>query len=616
MIAIFCINAERIIISGLLFVAMILMINVSYSHSQVPPTTAFSINRSNNFVPVNYTDSLYFIITNNTYKNYDIKGLSLVWNSSNDNVASVDINGVVTGENPGKAIITAQSSKYDSIKQQYNATVFTPSIPIAYLNVQDPIQNEPKVLGDLKVIDADGRIDYDGKIGIEIRGSSTRGFPKKQYSVETRNPTMPEENLNVSLLGFPKENDWIFYAEYSDKTLLRDVLAYDLFAKMGRYCTRFKFFEVYLNGDYQGVYILFEKIKRDKNRVNIAEFDSIANPSFIIKRDKFDGADNEFFETPYGGRFQFHYPKPMDITEPQRTAISNYIRTIENALYGSNFKSETEGYRKYIDVDSWIDYLLMQFISYNNDGYYFSNFMHRDRGGKFVKGPIWDFNISFGNINYGTSMNTYGWVYSFWYVQLMKDEYFRNQMLNRWRELRKDQYSIEKMNNFLDSTSAYIKDARIRNFQRWPILGSYIWPNFIFPNTYEEEMAYFKRWLNDRVEWIDAHIDSLANPPPKGDTQKPETIKNYDLNQNYPNPFNPFTTIKYQLSSSADIDLTIFNALGQAVRTLVKQYQAAGKYSVEWDGRNESGAVMPTGLYFYRLKAGNFLETRKMVLMR
>lgn len=141
---------------------------------------------------------------------------------------------------------------------------FSTNLPLIFIDTQTDIVDEPKVTGKMQVINTEDGLntpiqesEYDGAIGIEIRGQTSQGFPKKQYSLETRDAE--GDNNNVSLLGMPEENDWILYAPYSDKSLMRNVLAYDLARVMGRYASRVEFAEVVLNGSYQGVYVLLEK---------------------------------------------------------------------------------------------------------------------------------------------------------------------------------------------------------------------------------------------------------------------------------------------------------------------------------------------------------------------
>ena len=221
------------------------------------------------------------------------------------------------------------------------------------------IPDEPKITVDMGIIfNGPGEInyltdpfnDYDGIVGIEKRGSSSQWFfPKDQYAFETRDAE--GNNLNVSLLGLPAENDWILHAPYSDKSLMRNVLTYKWANEMGAYAPRTVFCEVILNGDYQGVYVLMEKIKRDENRVDIAEMDEndLAGDSltggYIIKIDKNEGAGNAGWESefpPYPGAwqevyYQYHYPKPENIKYQQKQYIQQFVNNFETVMNSSNF---------------------------------------------------------------------------------------------------------------------------------------------------------------------------------------------------------------------------------------------------------------------------------------
>ena len=194
------------------------------------------------------------------------------------------------------------------------AQEFTAShLPIVLIDTEGrEIVNDPKIEARMRIVDngpgATNRVTdppnaYDGFIGIEIRGSSTQMFPKKQYGVETRDAE--GDNLSVTLLGLPKENDWILYAPYTDKSLVRNVLAYTLARRLGRYATRLKWCELVLNGQYAGVYLLFEKIKQDKNRVAITGLDpedtsgDAVTGGYIVKIDKWEGSGNERWASPH-----------------------------------------------------------------------------------------------------------------------------------------------------------------------------------------------------------------------------------------------------------------------------------------------------------------------------
>jgi hypothetical protein len=590
----------------------IISLGAEKAGAQAPPLSAFALNRSVQFLPIGGSDTLAISAVASQYQSYDLKSLKIAYFTANSEIADVDTNGVMTAKRAGETIVFAQSILYNTFVLRCTLAVFEPNLPLAYIDTRHEIVNEPKVDAWMKVYDEAGRLTYDDPIGIEIRGSSTRSFPKKQYGVETRKRGGAGDNNNVKLMGLPSENDWVFNGPYSDKSLLRNVIAFELARKTGWYASRCRFFELYLNGDYRGVYVLLEKIKRDKNRVNIAESDESGDQPFIIKRDKFDGTDNEYFDTQKGGQIQFHYPKPRDITNTQRQFIRNYVTNLETALYGGNFMDETAGYRKYLDVDSWVDYMLIQQITKNNDGFHFSNFMYRDKGGKLVHAPVWDFNLAFGNVNYNNCEKTDGWWYYFWNRQLMKDPYFAKCLYDRWQELREEAFDPENINRFIDSTVTAIKDARIRNYKRWKILGTYIWPNYVYPPSYEEEISYLKNWIEERVDWIDDTIKNFTTV--SDEDPQPELPKTFSLGQNYPNPFNPVTTIRYNLPEAAHVKLEIFNVRGQLVATLVNRTRSAGFKVTVWNTK-ETGNVA-SGVYFYKLTTPKFTAVKKMLLIK
>ena len=243
----------------------------------------------------------------------------------------------------------------------------------------------------------DTSFNYDGQIGIEIRGSSSQSFPKKQYGLETQNSD--SSNNNVSLLGMPEENDWILSAPYTDKSLIRNILAYTLSNQMGFYAPKTQLCEVVINGEYVGVYVLTEKIKRDENRVDISSLNEDDNDGdevtggYIVKIDKLTGTncDNIFYTGIEDVRIQYEYPECDEITESQMEYINGYVSDFEDALYSEEFADPSLGFRKYIDVESYINMFICVEMSKNVDGYDLSTFLNKDResvGGKLRFGPI------------------------------------------------------------------------------------------------------------------------------------------------------------------------------------------------------------------------------------
>ena len=426
--------------------------------------------------------------------------------------------------------------------------VFTSSnLPIVVINTRgQTIIDEAKITADMGIIDngpgqrnnlTDPFNNYDGLIGIEIRGSSSQSFPKKQYAVETRLDN--GENNNVSLLGLPAENDWILYAPYSDKSLMRNVIAYTLSLQIGRYASRNRFCEVVINGDYKGIYVLMEKIKRDKNRVNIKKMSDqdTAYPQvsggYIVKIDKRDGENVGGWYSPFPPYasasqrifYQYHYPKPDEIIPEQIQYIQDFIHRFELAMLSTEFADPLRGYPAFINLSSFVDHFILNEIGKNVDGYRLSAFMYKDRddrGTHMYMGPIWDFNLAFGNADYYQGQYPQGWQADFrgygdsfqipfWWLKLRSDWSFSGQLLSRWTELRQTILSDAHFLQMIDSLRVLLDEAKDRDFVRWPRLGTYVWPNPYVFDTYDEEVAYLKSWILDRNEWMDAILfDQIA----------------------------------------------------------------------------------------------------------
>ena len=422
-------------------------------------------------------------------------------------------------------------------------TIF--NLPIVVINTNGQnIADDPRITCDMGIINNgtgainslnDSFNDYDGKISIEYRGSSSQTFPKKSYALETQD--INGNNNNVSLLGMPVENDWILYAPYSDKSLMRNFLTFKLGEKMGNYSPRTVYCELVVNGYYKGIYVLMEKIKRDNNRVDIAKLDSndIAGDSltggYIIKIDKYTGGggDNWLSDFPNigGGSLyiQYHYPEATVMSSEQLDYIEHYLDSFEYALNGVNFSDTSNGYSKYIDINSFIDFYIMNEFSKNIDGYRLSTYMYKDRddnGGKLTMGPFWDYNLAYGNADYCEAGLTSGWEVDgdggacgwnnpFWFERLLEDTLYQNRLKCRWEYLRGRSFHEDSIFNFIDSIALYINDAQERNFQKWDILGTYVWPNFFIGNTYQDELIFIKTWLSARLDWIDNNIVGNCN---------------------------------------------------------------------------------------------------------
>ena len=444
-------------------------------------------------------------------------------------------------------------------------TLTESNLPIIVINTfGEYIPNDPKIAAQMGIINNEtGQInhvgdayEYTGWIGIEMRGSSSLWVgPKAPYSIETR--TAAGIDMDTSLLGMPKESDWALIAPYSDKTLMRDILTYEWGGAMMAWAPRTRACELLINGEYLGVYVLTEKIKRDNDRVDIDKLDPLATSGdeitggYIIKIDKCSGETGcEGWTSPYlanpttgsSSNFIFHYPKAADMNPAQKGYIQNYVTEFEEALSSQNFDDWNAGYYPFVDLQSFADFLLINEITRNVDGYRLSSYFYKEAdsdGSKLHMGPVWDFNIALGNADYCEGQNTDGWAYAFnsvcpdgfqipfWWQRMLQDDAFKSVVRARWEEMRSTIWSDAALTARIEALRNQLGVPASRNFTKWPIQGQYVWPNPFVGNTFDEDVDYLKEWLTDRVIWLDGQF---SNFPVSFDTIKPRATLPY------PNP--------------------------------------------------------------------------------
>ena len=529
---------------------------------------------------------------------------------------------------------------------QQNVEITSSNLPIILIDTEGrSIIDDPRTTARMRIIDNPGTVrnypgdfpnNYDGMIRIEIRGKSSQMFPKKSYGFETQDER--RNNLNISLLGMPEENDWILYAPYSDKSLLRNVICFDLTRKMGWYASRTKFCELLLNGSYRGIYVLMEKIKRDNNRVAISKLkpedltgDELTG-GYIFSVDKMEGDYDGWYSAidPPGSNwrtifFQYYYPKYNVIVAEQKTYIENFVNRFEETLNGTNFREPDTGYRKYININSFIDFFIIYEFAKEIDSYKFSVYMHKDKdskGGKLTMGPVWDFNLSFGNVDFGGegAMFPEDWMYNkgvprmYWWNRLMEDKYFQDKLKVRWSDLRKEIFDTDSIMNFIDTQTLYIEEARKRNFQCWPVIGQYIWPNFYVGDSYEDEMNYLKDWIRDRLDWMDDNMPGEITST--GDETSISETKTFPV-VTYPNPLLSGNKFTFTIDYPQQIYLDIYNILGQKIITIIDPAKNRDTHRIDWTARDRNGYMLPNGLYLFSVKSYTTqIAKGKIIIMR
>jgi hypothetical protein len=531
-------------------------------------------------------------------------------------------------------------------------------LPIIILDVPGNfIPDDPRVIAKMKIIDngsgkmnrpTDAVYTYDGKISIERRGSSSQMMPKHSYGLSTLNNA--NEKVNVPLMGLPPEHDWIFHGEMMDKTLIRDVITFHFARQTGQYASRTRFFELIVNGNHLGLFSLFEKVKRDSARVDISKLlinenagDSLTG-GYILKLDKTTGSAGGGFASAHKcvnqdtkPFFQYEYPEGDVITSQQQTYIQSFMRDFENSLRSTTFTDPATGYRKYIDVKSFIDYMIVQEIARNVDGYRLSTFMYKDRvdkkdGGRLNMGPVWDSNLAYGysgtlcnsswsnegwGYNYNTDCPNDSYFIPFWWDRLLQDDFFTSELKKRWDYLRSTSFSNDSIMNYIDSVANYIEPAQKRNFLIWENMFQYsVWPlewNDLKATSYSGEITYLKNFITNRLAWLDDNFpdkhEVIIYP-----TSIETPIATVFQVRTYPNPFVNEVSFEYVSIGESNVKISIYSATGQVINVLTKNSYGDETNIIKWNGNDAGGNNVKPGMYFYTLELNNRIVARNKLL--
>lgn len=459
-----------------------------------------------------------------------------------------------------------------------NACAQPAKLPVIKITASTELNATKKVTAHMKT---DG---YDGDIGIKLRGNSSLSFNQKKYTFELRDDDGEEED--VALLDMPAHSDWVLLAPYNDVSMLRDPMAFQMWREMGHWAPRTKMVELVFNGDYCGIYILSEAIKRGKDRVNINKLKKSdvsgrdVTGGYILRIDTYNDDDATFpSKVPGIGpgimtsqiTWSCIYPKKKSLQPEQMTYIQNYIDTVESVIQGPDFADPQKGYAHYIDVPSFVDYFIHTELSLNADGYKRSAYFYKEKqqedgtGGKLVAGPVWDYNLAYGNCNFCNANQLEDWCFegcntqptpAIW-QRLLQDPAFRKAVKVRYQELRKTVLSTKHLNAFIDSQAKLLQKSKDHHFETFPeLLANQNRPqqgarpqgppmmggfgmfgggrNFSFDpismfaayrvSSYDEEITILKQWLADRLAFLDKNISRFDTDwEPR--VQQPKEIK-------------------------------------------------------------------------------------------
>ncbi|MGE5356322.1 MAG: CotH kinase family protein [Deltaproteobacteria bacterium] len=425
----------------------------------------------------------------------------------------------------------------------YSQNFVSSNLPIVFINTPfNPvtgtyleIQDDDRIIADLTLIRRPGNArnyiadkenqafqNYQGKIDIEIRGSFSQVLPKKSYGFSTKKSDGTTNN-NVSLLDMPADNDWVLNSLAFDPSLMRDFFCYNLYNFMGNYTTRTQYCEVVLNGKYQGLYLLQEKLKQGSGRINVTKIKTseISQPElsggYIIKADKFDnwnevGWSMKSYNPPDNDiEYIAVLPKYNEIKPQQLDFIKKIFFNLETQAKNRN-TSINDGIPSVIDINSFIDFMLISELTANVDAYQYSTYFHKERDGKLRAGPIWDNNLVLGNDLFAWGFDR-SWINtwqfsngdnegSYFWRDLFNTYKFKCYLMKRWNELRSpgNVFDISKMNNLLDSAKILVAEASVNENQRWGTV----------PDL-NNDIQKIKSFLSARINWMNQQFSPTTS---------------------------------------------------------------------------------------------------------
>lgn len=409
-------------------------------------------------------------------------------------------------------LVTYSVIAEDGSKKSYIVKFTDNGISALYINTVDnaPVKSKDiYVTGSIKIVSNFKDVVYDGKTEIKGRGNSTWDMPKKPYRIKL--------DKKAALLGMPESKNWVLLANYADKTLMRNELAFILSRNAGRVFTpASRYVEVYLNGTYLGNYQLTEQVKEGKGLVDIEEQPkgTTALPDlaggYLIEQDLFATGEPVFFYTAKNMPFVIKYPDEEDINKEQKEYIKSHFQKFEDALYAANYTDPVNGYRKYFDVNSYVDHYIINEVIGNPDAFRSTYMFKKRNDDKIYTGPVWDFDKAANNDNrLGDQVNglmaNSAFEPKIWIKRLLTDQSFRQRIRARWNELKP---KINALTLSMDPIAAKLAVSQVRNFTKWDILKKQSYLELQVNGSYAGEIQYLKTFLNNHIAWLDTKFNS------------------------------------------------------------------------------------------------------------
>ena len=416
----------------------------------------------------------------------------------------------------GLAALAAQAQTTGCAPAEYaSLPIVNTGLPVVQIwteNLAPIVDRENYIKGCMRITDGSvvryGQGLYHGTLEIRGRGNTTWNMPKKPYRLRLTS--------SAQVLDMPTERDWVLLANFADKTMLRTDVGFELSRRIGfAWTPRMRHADFYLNNEFLGSYQIGERVEIGPDRVAITKMttsDTTApaiEGGYLIQKEYPDRLEtgDVAFTTSLSDAFLMDDPSGSAVQPAQLVYISNWMQSLENAILRQDFSPT--GVPQWIDVDTVVQYYLVQELLKNKDAAMGSDVnFYKDRGAIMKMGPLWDFDISAGNIDfYPSAMYPQGWYLrntTAWFDLLMQTPEFKERVRKRWKPFKS---SISDLSKYIDAQAKMLERSQQANFQRWPILDTYVWPNQVVTGSYKGEVSWLKDWLKKRVEWMDKNIN-------------------------------------------------------------------------------------------------------------
>ena len=339
--------------------------------------------------------------------------------------------------------------------------------------------------------------------GVRGRGNSTWNLPKKPYRLKFASKQSP--------LGAPASaKKWTLLSNYGDKSLLRNMTAFEVSRRVGLSYTPYSHpVDLVINSEYRGNYLLCDQVEAGSGRVE-------AKDGYLIEIDAYAYSEDVWFQTSNGTPVTIKHPDEDDITQQQREFIADYFSCMENAVLSDNYTDPVSGYRKYLDLDSFLRNFIVGEFCGNVDAFW-SVYMYKDAlDGKLYTGPTWDHDLSLENdLRLYPTNRLPDFVYACrgsvassavreMVTRIVKEDALaKARLLEIWDGV-KGKGGLSDLSDVIDEKAAMLQESQQLNFKRWKILDKVVHQNFQALGSYDAEVGTVRNYVTERVQTLDA----------------------------------------------------------------------------------------------------------------